>query len=105
VERSKIAVHDRFVPVPAIDEERIARAVELICFPVPDDEDRADTGTEAGLVPAADLIGQLADLLCQRKLTALHGRSGPHTSQLHPLRLKSKGLDRGSVVIDHVAIG
>lgn len=73
VERSKIMVRERFGPVPAIDEERIARAIELTRFPVPDDEDYAETDTEAGLVRAADLIGQLADPLYLRKLNALYG--------------------------------
>jgi hypothetical protein len=73
VERSKIMVRERFGPVPVIDEERIARAIELTRFPVPDDEDYAETDTEAGLVRAADLIGQLADPLYLRKLNALYG--------------------------------
>ena len=73
VERSKILVRDRFGPVTAIDEERIARAIELTRFPVPEDEDYAETDTEAGLVRAADLIGQLADPLYLRKLNALYG--------------------------------
>jgi len=73
VERSKIVVRERFAPVPAIDEERIARAIELTRFPVPDDADHAETDTEAGLVRAADLIGQLADPLYLRKLNALYG--------------------------------
>jgi hypothetical protein len=72
VERSKIVVRERFGPVPAIDEERIARAIELTRFPVPDDEDYAETDTEAGLVRAADLVGQLADPLYLRKLNALY---------------------------------
>ena len=72
VERSKIMVRARFAPVPFIDEERIARAIELTRFPVPDDEDHAETDTEAGLVRAGDLIGQLADPLYLRKLNALY---------------------------------
>jgi len=72
VERSKIVVRERFGPVPLVDEERIARAIELTRFPVPDDEDHAETDTEAGLVRAADLIGQLADPLYLRKLNALY---------------------------------
>jgi hypothetical protein len=51
--------------------ERVARAIELTRFPVPEDGDHAETGTEAGLVRAADLIGQLGDPLYQRKLNAL----------------------------------
>jgi len=72
VERGKIFVRERFAPVPFIDEERIANAIELTRFPVPDDEDRAATDTEAGLVRAADFIGQLGDPLYLRKLNALY---------------------------------
>ena len=71
VERGKIMVRHRFAPVPHIDEERIAAAIELTRFPVPDDDDHAATDTEAGLVRAADLIGQLGDPLYPRKLNAL----------------------------------
>jgi len=71
VERGKIFVKDRFAPVPYIDEERIAAAIELTRFPVPDDEDHAATDTDAGLVRAGDLIGQLGDPLYPRKLNAL----------------------------------
>ena len=72
VERSKIVVRERFSPVPFIDEERIASAIELTRFPVPDDDDHAATDTEAGLVRAGDLIGQLGDPLYPRKLNALY---------------------------------
>jgi hypothetical protein len=58
VERGKIMVRDRFAPIPFIDEERIAAAIELTRFPVPEDEDHAATDTEPALVRAADLIGQ-----------------------------------------------
>ena len=71
VERSKIAVRERFASHPVIDAERIARAIELTRFPVPDDLDHAETDTEAGLLRAADLIGQLGDPLYLRKLRAL----------------------------------
>ena len=72
VERGKIMVRERFAAVPYIDEERIAAAIELTRFPVPQDEDHAATDTEAGLVRAADLIGQLGDPLYPRKLNALY---------------------------------
>ena len=72
VERGKIFVRERFARVPFIDEERIADIIELTRFPVPDDEDRAATDTEAGLVRAADFIGQLGDPLYLRKLNALY---------------------------------
>ncbi len=72
VERGKITVRHRFEPAPDVDEDRIAAAIELTRFPVPDDEDHAATDTEAGLVRAADLIGQLGDPLYPRKLNALY---------------------------------
>ena len=72
VERGMIMVRDRFAPVPFIYEERVAAAIELTRFPVPDDGDHAATDTEAGLVRAADLIGQLGDPLYPRKLNALY---------------------------------
>jgi hypothetical protein len=72
VERGKIMVRERFRLVSYIDEERVAAAIELTRFPVPDDEDHAATDNEAGLVRAADLIGQLGDPLYLRKLNALY---------------------------------
>jgi hypothetical protein len=72
VERGKIMVRERFAAVDSIDEERIAAAIELTRFPVPDDEDHGATDTDAALVRAADLIGQLGDPLYPRKLNALY---------------------------------
>jgi hypothetical protein len=71
IDRSKIAVRERFGAHPLIDAERLARAIELTRFPVPQDDDHRETQTEAGLVRAADLIGQLADPFYPRKLNAL----------------------------------
>ena len=71
VERSKIAVRERFGEHPFIDSDRICGAIELTRFPVPEDDDHAETDTEAGLLRAADLIGQLADPFYSRKLNAL----------------------------------
>lgn len=71
VERSKIVVRERFRAHDLVDAERVARAIELTRFPVPDDDDHAQTATEAGLMRAADLIGQLGDPLYPRKLNAL----------------------------------
>ena len=71
VTRGKIAVRERFAAHRLLDCDRIARAIELTRFPVPDDEDHKETDTEAGLVRAADLIGQLADPNYPSKLTAL----------------------------------
>ncbi|HEY7581666.1 MAG TPA: hypothetical protein VH855_29055 [Acetobacteraceae bacterium] len=69
--RSKAVVLERFAGHPFIDGERIARAIELTRFPIPNDEDHTETDTEAGLLRAADLIGQLADPLFPRKVNAL----------------------------------
>jgi hypothetical protein len=69
--RSKAVVIERFAGHPFIDGERIARAIELTRFPIPNDDDHAETDTEAGLLRAADLIGQLADPLYPRKINAL----------------------------------
>jgi len=71
VDRAKIFVRHRLKDVPAIDEERVARGVELTRFPVPQDDDHQDTAGEPGLVRAADLIGQLGDPFYPRKLNAL----------------------------------
>jgi hypothetical protein len=69
--RSKAFVIERFDGHPYIDGERIARAIELTRFPIPNDDDHAETDTEAGLLRSADLIGQLADPLFPRKINAL----------------------------------
>jgi hypothetical protein len=71
VERSKIVVLERFTQHPIIDAERVARAIELTRFPVPEGEMHQETDTEAGLVRAADLIGQLSDPFYPRKINAL----------------------------------
>ena len=71
VSRSQIVVLERFALHDLLDGERIARSIELTRFPVPDDHDHAQTDSEAGLLRAADLIGQLGDPLYPRKLNAL----------------------------------
>jgi hypothetical protein len=72
VERGKIAVQARFACHPGIDAKRIAQAIERTRFPVPEGRDHAGTNDEAGLVRAADLIGQLADPLYLRRAGALY---------------------------------
>ena len=72
IERGKMFVRSRCAHIDYLDAERIARALELTRFPVPKDNDHAETDTEAGLVRAADLIGQLADPFYPRKLNALY---------------------------------
>jgi hypothetical protein len=71
VTRGKIFVRERIAPNGSLDCERIAGAIELTRFPVPSDDDHAETNTEPGLVRAADLIGQLADPRYPQKLNAL----------------------------------
>jgi hypothetical protein len=71
VERAKIFARHRCRSIPHLDPERIARSIELTRFPVPEDGDHDDTEGEAGLVRAADLIGQLGDPYYPRKLNAL----------------------------------
>jgi len=71
VDRGKIFVHERAAVLPGIDPARVARAIELTRFPVPEDEDHRETETEAGLVRAAALIDQLANPDGLRKQTAL----------------------------------
>ncbi|MFO1036340.1 MAG: hypothetical protein U1E45_05815 [Geminicoccaceae bacterium] len=71
IERGKLAVRARLGGQTNIDAERIARAIERTRFPVPEGADHAGTSDEAGLVRAADLIGQLADPLYLRRAVNL----------------------------------
>jgi hypothetical protein len=71
VERGKIFVRHRCSMVPYLDADRIASAIELTRFPIPEDGDHEDTKSEPALVRAADLIGQLGDPNHSRKLNAL----------------------------------
>jgi len=71
VERGKLAVRARFAGHGTVDAERIACAIERTRFPVPEGRDHAATDDEAGLVRAADLIGQLADPLYLKRAGAL----------------------------------
>ena len=71
VERGKMFVRWRFKNHPVIDPEIIVDYIARTQFPVPDEEDAADGDDYAGLLRAADLIGQLADPDYLRKLPAL----------------------------------
>ncbi len=71
VTRGKIFVRERCADEDDLDGDRLARAIELTRFPVPDDDDYKETDTEPGLVRAADLIGQMADPHYPQKLNAL----------------------------------
>jgi hypothetical protein len=71
VDRSKIFAFERLEKVPNIDATRVAEAIEMTRFPVPQDPQRA-SGLEPKLVQAADFIGQLGDPLYSRKANALY---------------------------------
>lgn len=71
IERGKIYAQERFGPSQIIDEKRVMRSIEMTRFPVPDHADYQETNTEAALVRAADLIGQLGDPFYHRKINAL----------------------------------
>jgi hypothetical protein len=71
VDRGIIFTKSRGKEVPYVDTERLAKAIELTRFPIPDYADHQETGTEAGLVRAADLIGQLGDPDHMRRLPGL----------------------------------
>jgi hypothetical protein len=73
VERSKLFVHERFggVALAHIDNREIEANIEHTRFPVPEDEPHAPTNDFPGLLRAADLVGQLADVNYLRKTPAL----------------------------------
>ncbi|MCT7957380.1 Npun_R2479 family HD domain-containing metalloprotein [Laspinema palackyanum] len=71
VDRGKLFISERFGGHRLIDAEIIKRNIELTRFPVPVDEDHKDTFNYAGMVRAADLIGQLSDPRYLQKIAAL----------------------------------
>lgn len=71
VDRAKLFIDERFGGHNLIDAEVIKRNIELTRFPVPAAEDHQNTVDYAGLVRAADLIGQLSDPRYLKKICAL----------------------------------
>src|SRR6266496_3990416 len=73
IARSQLFVRERFgkVSLIPIDTMQIEANIEHTRFPVPEDEQHISTGDYPGLLRAADLIGQLADVNYLRKTTAL----------------------------------
>jgi hypothetical protein len=71
VDRSKLFALERLEKTPNIDAARIAEAIEMTRFPVPENRKRASESLEPKLVQAADFIGQLGDPLYARKANAL----------------------------------
>lgn len=72
VDRGMMYARTRFRGSAIVDEERIARSVDFTRFPVPTDDYYQSTTSEAALVRAADLIGQMADPFYHRKIGALY---------------------------------
>ncbi len=71
VDRAKLFIDERFGGHKLIDAEVIKSNIELTRFPVPAAEDHQGTESFAGLVRAADLIGQLSDPRYLKKITSL----------------------------------
>ncbi|HTS94597.1 MAG TPA: hypothetical protein VMG55_21480 [Stellaceae bacterium] len=73
VTRSKLFVRERFgkVSLTHIDTMVIGQNIEHTRFPVPSDDEHSGVADYPGLVRAADLIGQLADVNYLRKIPAL----------------------------------
>ena len=72
VARSKLFVRERAAKALVhLDTAQIEANIEHTRFPVPEDEQHKPTNDFPGLVRAADLIGQLADVNYLRKQTAL----------------------------------
>ena len=72
VTRGRMFIQERFASDPAIDVSTISHYIEMTRFPVPDDSRYQNNDDFAGLVRAADLIGQLADPLYIKKLPRLY---------------------------------
>jgi hypothetical protein len=71
VDRSKLFAIERLEKTPYIDSARVAEAIEMTRFPVPERPRAASECLEPKLVQAADLIGQLGDPMYSRKANAL----------------------------------
>lgn len=71
VQRSQLFVRERFGSNPLIDSKIVEANIVSTEFPVPQNESAKNSNEYAGLLRAADLIGQLADLNYDRKQAAL----------------------------------
>jgi hypothetical protein len=71
VDRSKLFVAARIGQSEMLDANRIMRAIEQTRFPAKPSNPDSHSEDEACLVRAADLIGQMGDLLYLRKANAL----------------------------------
>ncbi len=71
VARGKLFVQERFGSVGIIDKGVVLENIEYTRFPVPEDDAHGQTDGYPGLLRAADLIGQMADIDYLRKCSAL----------------------------------
>src|SRR5262245_19858815 len=73
VSRSKLFVRERFgkVALVHVDTMEIEKNIEHTRFPFPEDEQHSSTADYPGLLRAADLVGQLADVNYLRKTPSL----------------------------------
>lgn len=69
VDRSKLYVEQRLLPVEGLDSKRIARAIEGTRFPAREGQGYDE---DASILRAADFIGQLGDPNYLRKANALY---------------------------------
>ena len=72
VERSKLFVLDRLSRIDELDGARVASVIEHTRFPYSSKPEDPDVSEEAGLLRAADLIGQLGDPHYLKKSNALY---------------------------------
>lgn len=72
VDRGKMYARQRFAGSDLVDPERVAQLIEFTRFPVPDDPAYTCCDSQAALVRAADLIGQIADPAYFRKISGLY---------------------------------
>ena len=73
VTQSKLFVREPFGKVASthVDTLEVEANIEHTRFPVPEDEQHSSTADYPGLLRAADLIGQLADVNYLRKIPSL----------------------------------
>ena len=71
VDRAKLYITEKFKTDPRIDTTAICDNIERTRFPVPTEEDHQESADFAGLIRAADLIGQLGDPQYHRKISSL----------------------------------
>ncbi len=72
IDRAKLFIQKRYGANKRLNVKKICDNIERTRFPVPAEDDTTDSGDFAGLIRAADLIGQLGDPQYHRKISALY---------------------------------